>query len=209
MPATGRLVALVLVGIVLTGCTVSPSTVDSGASGGAGCLRSAVPSAGAADQSSATPAAGATAATAGGAIPAGSAVPDVTLACLSGGGSVRLAKLAGPLLVNVWASWCEPCRAELPAVQSFAVKAAGKVTVLGVDAGDTRAKGTSLLQDLKITYPSLYDDQQRLLKALGRQSLPLTMFITGTGHLVHVYNSTPLDEPAIEHLSATYLGVRI
>jgi thiol-disulfide isomerase/thioredoxin len=136
-------------------------------------------------------------------------VPDVTLGCLSGSGSVRLDTLTGPLVVNLWASWCEPCRTELPAVQSFAVKASGRVAVLGVDTGDDRAKGSSLLQDLKITYPSLYDDQQRLLSALGRQALPLTMFITTTGRLAYVYNSTPLDEPALANLVTRYLGVTV
>ncbi len=87
----------------------------------------------------ADPTPGGTAATPGG---AGTPLPATALNCLDGSGPVRLAELGRPAVVNLWASWCEPCRAELPAIQAYA--ATGAVTVIGVDTADTTdaARGT-------------------------------------------------------------------
>jgi thiol-disulfide isomerase/thioredoxin len=134
-------------------------------------------------------------------------VPDVTLDCFEGGGVVRLTDLHRPAIVNLWASWCAPCRAELPAFQAYAVGHPGTVAVIGVDTGDTRTAGGALLQDVKVTYPTLFDDQRRLLTGVGRTALPVTLFLDAGGGLRYVYNSTALDEPAIARLAHTYLGV--
>ncbi len=137
----------------------------------------------------------------------GQRVPDVTLDCFEGGGTVRLTDLHRPAIVNLWASWCEPCRAELPAFQAYASAHPGRVTVIGVDTGDTRTAGGALLQDVKVTYPTLFDEQRRLLTGVGRTALPVTLFVDAGGGLRYVYNSTALDGPAIARLAQTYLGV--
>jgi cytochrome c biogenesis protein CcmG/thiol:disulfide interchange protein DsbE len=134
-------------------------------------------------------------------------MPDLSLACFQGGSPVRLAALGRPAIVNLWASWCGPCRDELPAFQAFASTAGDRVTVIGVDTGDTRTAGGALLQDLKVGYLTLYDDQRRLLSAIGRTALPVTLFVDADGGIRYVYNSTALDEPAIARLARTYLGV--
>jgi thiol-disulfide isomerase/thioredoxin len=134
-------------------------------------------------------------------------VPDLALECFHGGGAVRLADLHRPVIVNLWASWCTPCRAELPAFQRFATAAGDRVTVLGVDTGDTRTAGGALLSDLKVSYPTLYDDQRRLLTSVGRTALPVTLFVDADGGIRYVYNSTPLDDAGIAGLARTYLGV--
>ncbi len=137
----------------------------------------------------------------------GQPVPGVTLDCFEGGGTVRLTDLHRPAIVNLWASWCEPCRAELPAFQEYASTHTGRVAVIGVDTGDTRTAGGALLQDVKVSYPTLFDGQRRLLSAVGRSALPVTLFVDANGDLRYVYNSTALDEPAIARLAQTYLGV--
>jgi thiol-disulfide isomerase/thioredoxin len=172
--------------LVLTGC--QPSTVDSTASGPAGSCLPPVPSG--VDVAARGP-----------------LVPDVTLDCLEGGGTVRLRALHRPAIVNLWASWCAPCRTELPAFQAYATRAGGVVTVIGVDTGDTRSAGGGLLHDLKVTYPTLVDDQRRLLVGVGRSALPVTLFVDAGGGVRYVYNSAPLDEAAIARLASTYLGV--
>lgn len=177
---------LLLLVLALSACT--PSTVDSGASHPAGSCLPPAPSGAPSTVD-------------------GQRVPDVTLDCFEGGGTVRLTELHRPAIVNLWASWCAPCRTELPAFQAYAVSVGDRVAVIGVDTGDTRSAGGALLQDVKVTYPTLFDDQRRLLSAVGRSALPVTLFVDAGGGLRYVYNSTPLDEPAIARLAQTYLGV--
>jgi thiol-disulfide isomerase/thioredoxin len=134
-------------------------------------------------------------------------MPDLTLGCLNGGAPVGVARLHRPAIVNLWASWCAPCRAELPAFQSFAAAAGDRVTVIGVDTGDTRTAGAALLGDLHVGYPMLYDDQRSLLSSIGRSALPVTLFVDADGGIRYLYNSTALDEAAIARLARTHLGV--
>ena len=63
---------------------------------------------------------------------------NVSLASLSADESVDLASLRGPMVVNLWASYCIPCRRELPLYQAYAKKYAGKVDVVGIDFQETR-----------------------------------------------------------------------
>jgi len=109
--------------------------------------------------------------------------------------------------VNLWASWCGPCRTELPAFQSYADKVGDRVLVLGVDTGDTRDAGAGLLQDTKVTFPTLFDAQSRLLSGVGRNALPVTLFVDADGGLRYVYNDKALDEASIARLAGTHLGV--
>jgi thiol-disulfide isomerase/thioredoxin len=171
--------------LAVAGC--SPSTVDTPAHSRGACL----------------PPSSATAS-----VPASSGpVSDVELECFEGGGTVRLTDLHRPAIVNLWASWCAPCRTELPAFQAYASRAGDRVAVIGVDTGDTRSAGGALLSDLRATYPTLFDDRQLLLKAVGRTALPVTLFLDAGGGVRYLYNSTPLDEAAIARLASTYLGV--
>jgi thiol-disulfide isomerase/thioredoxin len=134
-------------------------------------------------------------------------LPDLTLECLAGGGRIRLSGLHRPAILNLWASWCEPCRRELPAFQAYASRVDDRVSVIGVDTGDTRTAGSALLQDLKVSYPTLFDEQRSLLTALGRSALPVTLFVDAGGGIRYLYNSVTLDEPGIAALARAHLGV--
>jgi thiol-disulfide isomerase/thioredoxin len=140
--------------------------------------------------------------------PGAGALPDLSLPCFTGNAPVRLAALGRPTVINLWASWCTPCRTEMPAIQRYATGAAGKVTVIGVDTGDRRSGAESVIQDLGITYPNLVDDRQQLLHGLGRSSLPVTLFVDAAGSIRHVYAGDPLTETALAQLVTAYLGAR-
>ncbi len=142
-------------------------------------------------------------------MPSGAAtrLPDLTLDCFSGGGKVRLTALHRPAILNLWASWCGPCRAELPAFQSYATRAGDRVLVLGVDTGDTHDAGAGLLQDTGVTFPTVFDAHSALLSGVGRNALPVTLFVDAGGGIRYRYNDKALDEPAIAALARTHLGV--
>ena len=93
-------------------------------------------------------------------------LPDIALDCLGGGDPVRLSALRGPMLVNVWASWCGPCQAETPVLTSFALDHGERVPVLGVDVGDTQAGGLAAAARWGANFPSVQDPTESLKEEL-------------------------------------------
>ena len=137
----------------------------------------------------------------------GTEVPDVKLPCFTGGREVALRDVRGPAVINIWASWCPPCRAELPVIQSFATKAAGRVHVIGVDAADQRESGASFAADKGVTMPTLFDADNKLPTALGRINLPITVFVDAAGRAyVHVL---PLDAAGLAEQVRKHTGVTV
>jgi thiol-disulfide isomerase/thioredoxin len=117
----------------------------------------------------------------------------VTADCLGDGASVDVGKaLAGaPVLVNVWASWCEPCRTELPVLQEYA-KQPGAVRVLGVQVQSPAKDGLDLLAKLGVHLPSVFDGAggsgpvRTALKVPPR--LPVSYLVTAAGEVRFIAN---------------------
>jgi cytochrome c biogenesis protein CcmG, thiol:disulfide interchange protein DsbE len=118
--------------------------------------------------------------------PVEAGLPDVTLPCLGGGRDVHLAGLRGkPTVINLWASWCMPCREELPALQSFHERADGRVRVLGVDFEDTRpGAALKLLRHSGVSYPQVADFSKSIDQAVGPHPVPTTVLVDASGRVV-------------------------
>jgi cytochrome c biogenesis protein CcmG, thiol:disulfide interchange protein DsbE len=118
--------------------------------------------------------------------PVDGGLPDITLPCLGGGRDVHLAGLRGkPTVVNLWASWCIPCREELPVLQEFYERADGRVRMLGVDFEDTRpAAALSLLQHTGVSYPQVADFSKAIDRAVGPHPVPTTVLVDASGRVV-------------------------
>jgi len=109
-------------------------------------------------------------------------LPGVTLLCLGGGPSVRLNSLRGPLVVNLFAQWCGPCRTEMPYYEELHQKARSRVDVVGVDYLDTRPdKALELVRDTGVTYPLLADPGGQLRADLRIRGLPGVAFVSADG----------------------------
>jgi cytochrome c biogenesis protein CcmG/thiol:disulfide interchange protein DsbE len=133
--------------------------------------------------------------------------PGVALDCFAGSGTARLTDLHAPTIVTLWASWCEPCAQEMPAFQAVADKAQGRMRVIGVVTFDHHDRAQAFIDEHKVSFPMLDDPDKHLLIAVGRAGLPVTLFLTADGHLAHLYDGAALDEPTLESMAATYLGV--
>jgi cytochrome c biogenesis protein CcmG, thiol:disulfide interchange protein DsbE len=104
-------------------------------------------------------------------------LPSLVLPCLGDPGSVDLSTLGGPLVLNVWAQSCGPCREEMPLLQRLHAQADG-VTVLGIDFQDLQpGLALELAEDSGITYPSVADVEGGLKVPLRITGLPTTMFV--------------------------------
>ena len=146
---------------------------------------------------------------AGGSPAAEGPLADVVLPCLAGGQQVRLGALGRPTVINLWASWCAPCREELPTFQRYAARSAGAVLVLGVATEDTLPAARSLVDDLGLTFPMLYDRDAAVRNASGKLAgLPVTIFLDANGVMVYSYNGRALDDATLAGLVERHLGVR-
>ncbi len=139
------------------------------------------------------------------ATPTAGGLPDLTLPCLGGGPEVDLGVLRGPLVVNLWASYCLPCRDELP---YFAKLDDAGVDVLGVDFEEPQPdRALALAADTGVGYPSVADVDGALKAPLRVSALPTTLLVDEDGavaaRLVQTFDS--YDElAAVEQ----HLGVR-
>lgn len=127
-----------------------------------------------------------------GTAPAGP-LTDVTVPCLGASGGVDLgAATAGrPVLLNVWAAWCGPCRDELPVLAQYAAMA-GAVPVLGVDVRDDPRAGLRLLADLGVTLPSVSDPDDELRRALDLPPVvPVSYLVRADGSVAMVDPPVP------------------
>ena len=103
----------------------------------------------------------------------------------AGAPRVTLAAAAGrPVVVNLWASWCPPCREEMPALANAANEYAGRVEFLGVNHQDTRDLALELLDETGIPYPSGFDPAGSVALDYGLYGMPTTIFISADGEML-------------------------
>lgn len=113
------------------------------------------------------------------------ALPPLTLSCLGPGPDVSLNRLTGrPTLVNLWATWCGPCREEMPFLQEAYARHGQQVRFLGVDTQDDPQAARWFLADLDIGYPHVVDPDGELLRGLGVRGLPVTLALDEDGQVV-------------------------
>lgn len=116
--------------------------------------------------------------------PVDGGLPELALPCLGGVGSVDLATVEGPALVNVWAQTCNPCREEMPVFQQLHERV-DEVTVLGVDFGDLQPDlAIAFAAEAGVTYPSVADVEDALPPLLDLPALPTTYFVAADGEVV-------------------------
>jgi thiol-disulfide isomerase/thioredoxin len=136
---------------------------------------------------------------------------DQGCALLGGGPAAfraRLASLRGhPVVVNQWASWCGPCRAEFPHFQRLSRSLGKRVAFVGVDSMDNDGDAAAFLKRYPIVYPSYKDGNGKVAQVFnGVGPLPKTIFYSRSGKLQYVHVGQYRDEAALRRDITRYAG---
>lgn len=127
----------------------------------------------------------------------GFSAPDFTLQTLDGE-TVRLSDLRGqPLLINLWASWCPPCKAEMPAFENVYREYKDKgFQILAINATnqDNLNNAINFVQEYKLTFPILLDTNGEVSRQYHLNSLPTSFFVDRNGVIQQVVVGGPMSE---------------
>jgi cytochrome c biogenesis protein CcmG, thiol:disulfide interchange protein DsbE len=132
--------------------------------------------------------------------------PVSELRQLGGEGTGSLADYEGKVVVlNVWASWCPPCRSEMPLLQRMHEKiATDDAVVLGIDSQDVSDEAMKFLRENEIDFPSLRDRDGEYADALGTNRLPETFLIDRDGRIAALRRG-PVDQAWLDENLAPLL----
>jgi cytochrome c biogenesis protein CcmG, thiol:disulfide interchange protein DsbE len=110
----------------------------------------------------------------------------------------RLAALKGhPAVVNIWAAWCGPCRAEMPVMQRVSLDLGKQVAFVGVDLKDNKEAATTFLKKTPVTYPSYDDPSGQVYNAEKLVGVPSTLFFDKRGKQTFVHQGPYFDRAAL------------
>lgn len=139
-------------------------------------------------------------------------LPEVTLPCLGEGDDVALAGLRGqPMVINVWATWCGPCREEAPYFQALYEQAGEEVRVLGIDYDDPPPeRALAFADELGLRYAQVADPDALLKAPFGLSiGIPATVFVNAEGQVVERVHKPYRDEAELFADVRTYLRVSV
>jgi len=138
-------------------------------------------------------------------------LPAITLPCFGGGPDIALNRLEGPIVVSTWASWCGPCRKELPFYQRLFEEYAGRLDVVGIDYTDAQTEGAmDLLRDTGATFPQLADPQGDLAAQdpfPRMNDLPVVILVDADGAVAWVQLGEITSYDQLQDLVRHHLGV--
>ena len=131
------------------------------------------------------------------------------LDCLDGGVGASIDSIKGPAIINVWGSWCSPCKEEMPILRSFYEKAQGKVLLIGVDVEEASLEyGRKFVENNGITWPNLFDADGKSRAYFG-MGVPVTWFIASDGSVAYKHIGVLKNEIDLISLTSKYLGVKL
>ena len=120
----------------------------------------------------------------------------------------RLAALKGhPVVINKWASWCNPCRAEFPAFQQVATARGKEVAFLGINASDARDPARRFLADFPVPFPSYVDPDEKIARRLkAPANYPITVFVDRAGKTAFIHQGGYTSQADLERDIDQYLS---
>ena len=108
----------------------------------------------------------------------------------------HLATIDRPVVVNVWASWCIPCRSEAPLLDEAFTIYGDRVEFIGIDVQDNQADAKAFLAEFGLHFDHFFDRNREIPNAYGGIGTPITFFFAPGGELVNTHNGV-IDERAL------------
>jgi cytochrome c biogenesis protein CcmG/thiol:disulfide interchange protein DsbE len=135
---------------------------------------------------------------------------DATLLkCLDGNSTVDVGQIKGPALVNVWGSWCGPCKQEMPIFVDFYSKYKKKVSLIGISVEEADVQDArDFVKLYGMSWPNLNDPDGRTRGTLG-MGVPITLFIDGQGKVAYKKIGVVTTIEELEKDTEKYLGVQL
>lgn len=134
---------------------------------------------------------------------------SIMLDCLDGTDGASINGIKGPAIINVWGSWCGPCKEEMPVLRSFYEKAQGKLALIGVDVEEASIEdGRKFVENNGITWPNLYDADGKSRAYFG-MGVPVTWFIAADGSVAYKHIGVIKSEKELISMTSKYLGVKL
>ncbi|MDH5547001.1 MAG: TlpA family protein disulfide reductase [Gammaproteobacteria bacterium] len=146
-----------------------------------------------------------------GEVPVGGVLRDATLQGF-GGDVLRLSSLRGkPLIINVWASWCGPCKAEMGSLENLHKRYGGKqFNLIGISTDDDTNAAFYFLMREGITFDNYADKNLMMENMLGANTIPVTLLIDANGKVLKkVRGFKEWDSPETIKMIASVLGVKL
>jgi thiol-disulfide isomerase/thioredoxin len=136
------------------------------------------------------------------------AASDQPLECLAGGEPISVDSIKGPAIINIWGTWCAPCRDELPHFAHFLKKYREKVEVIGIAVEEKdQATVRKFVKNHGITWPILYDETGVTQEKFG-PGVPVTWFISKSGKVTYKKYGPFRSTEELELAAIKYLGVK-
>jgi thiol-disulfide isomerase/thioredoxin len=133
----------------------------------------------------------------GGAGSVGDTLPAVSVSPVGGGAEVVLSDIGGPAVVNLWATWCAPCRKEIPDFQAVHEARGDEVRFVGINIGQNADEIGDYLAEVGATYEQYIDEEGFVQTELEAAAMPTTVVIDADGEIV-TRHLGPMDQDALD-----------
>lgn len=141
-----------------------------------------------------------------GGVSVGETLPNAPMQGLTGGSQFLSGYLGKPLIINVWASYCGPCLAEMGSLERLYQRYGDRFNVIGISIDDYRERAEMFLARAGTTFPHFIDRQLMLENILGAKTIPLTLLVDAEGRVLQkVSGAQEWDSPEIiETIASIY-----